>query len=110
MLALAFSVSLFLAAPSADAAADKAQLIGTWVEKDGSAFLTLNGDGTGKLGTEEVKWTVEGNTLKVVSSDGETREMDYRLEKGKLVVQIEEAELKLTKQGAARPTSGKKKH
>ena len=108
MLALALSAALFVAAPSESSGHELAQLFGTWMD-GGSKFLVLNADGSGWFGGEDVKWTARGDTLVTVSPDGESREMPYRLEKGKLVVQIEEGELTLTRQGSAKSGGGKKK-
>jgi hypothetical protein len=80
-------ILLFVCVVAAALAQGETSLVGTWQSKEANASMTLilNADGTGKLDDASIKYTVEGNKLKV-NEDGVVNNYTFSLRGNVLTV------------------------
>ncbi len=63
-------------------------LVGSW-NKNGVPASEVRADGTGRIGSDEVRWTADARTLKLTYADGRRETMAYRIEKDVLTVYMD---------------------
>src|SRR5690348_8844327 len=83
-LIVTLACALCLLVRPARAGADAPNVSGVWEYKDpgaaaNSITITLNADGTGKLDQEAIRYSIDGNTLNVVTG-GDTVSYTFKIE------------------------------
>lgn len=73
-------------------------LVGAWYQ-DGTQYLDLRDDGTGRLGMLEMTWKVEtAGTLNLVfKEDGSEKNLTYKFAKNTLTMEVMNREVVMTK-------------
>jgi hypothetical protein len=89
---------LLLALIALNGRADPA-LVGKW-GLNGEVLFDLAADGTGTSAGDRIKWSADGKTLRI-SAEGETDQVPYRIEAGKMIIEMDGLSLALERVGGA---------